>query len=46
MDAIVDQVVTFLDDGYEVILDGPETPEVERFVEALAATGHTIPRGA
>ena len=40
--AIVDQVVTFLDDGYELALAGPVTEEVTAFVDALGATGHSL----
>ena len=42
MAAIVDQVVTFLDDGYELALAGPVTEEVNAFVDALGATGHHL----
>lgn len=40
--AIVDQVVTFLDDGYQLALAGPVTEEVSAFVDALSATGHSL----
>ncbi len=40
--AIVDQAVTFLDDGYQLALAGPVTGEVTAFVDALAATGHSL----
>ncbi len=40
--AIVDQAVTFLDDGYQLALAGPVTDEVTAFVEALSATGHSL----
>jgi hypothetical protein len=39
---IVDQVVTFLGDGYEVAICGPEGDETERFRAALRAAGWSI----
>src|SRR5262249_21847452 len=35
LEALVDQVVTFLDDGYEVVLVDPEDPEALRLEQAL-----------
>jgi hypothetical protein len=43
LDAIVEQVVTFLDDGYEVALVTGD-PGAEEFVEALAVTGRSVTR--
>jgi hypothetical protein len=43
-DAIVDQVVVFLDDDYEVVLIAGDDPEAERFVLALAAAGRAVTR--
>ncbi len=42
LDAIVDQVVTFLDDEYEVALVYSDGPEMEEFVTALRAAGRTV----
>jgi hypothetical protein len=42
--AIVDQVVTFLDDEYEVALVYSDLPEMEEFVTALRAVGRTVTR--
>jgi hypothetical protein len=42
MDAIVDQVVTFLDDGYLVVLADGDDPESTRFEKALRATGRDV----
>lgn len=42
LDAVVDQVVTFLDDGYEVALVASDDPEMQEFVVALHATGRTV----
>ncbi len=44
LDAIVDQVVTFLDDEYEVALVYGDGPEMEEFVTALRAAGRTVMR--
>ena len=41
---IVDQVVTFLDDGYLVALGWPGDERTERLIEALSATGRRIER--
>lgn len=38
-DAIVEQVVTFIGDGYVVMLADVDDPEVDRFAEVLRATG-------
>ena len=40
--AIVDQVVTFLNDGYQLALAGPVTEEVTAFVDALRASGSSL----
>jgi hypothetical protein len=40
--AVVEQVVTFLDDGYEVVLRSGG-PDADRFRAALAATGRKLP---
>jgi len=42
LDAIVDQVVTFLDDDYEVSIVCPDDPESHRFVGALASAGRAV----
>ncbi|MDX6591073.1 MAG: hypothetical protein QOJ13_269 [Gaiellales bacterium] len=42
LDAIVEQVITFLDDDYEVALAAGDDPETEQFIRALAATGRTV----
>ena len=39
---LVDQVVTFLGDDYEVAICGPESKETERFRAALRAAGCSI----
>jgi hypothetical protein len=44
LDAIVEQVVTFLDDEYEVVLVAGEDDEADRFVNALEAAGRTVAR--
>jgi hypothetical protein len=44
LDAIVDQVVTFLDDDYEVAIISPDDPESRRFVRALARHGRAVTR--
>jgi hypothetical protein len=44
LDAIVDQVVTFLDDEYEVALVYSDGPEMQEFVTALRAAGRTVTR--
>jgi hypothetical protein len=41
---LVDQVVTFLADGYEVAICGPADDETERFREAVRAAGWSIDR--
>jgi hypothetical protein len=43
LDAIVDEVATFLDDGYEVAVVYNDEPEVQEFVEALHAAGKSVP---
>jgi hypothetical protein len=40
--AIVEEVVTFLDDGYEVVMSGPEDESTAQFARALATTGHSL----
>ena len=42
LDAVVEQVVTFVDDGYRVVLVDPDDPESLRFAQALAATGRSL----
>ena len=42
--AIADQVVTFLDDDYEVALGWPGDERTERLIEALSAIGRRIER--
>jgi hypothetical protein len=44
LDAVVDQVVTFLDDDYEVALVSHHESETYEFVAALQATGRTVTR--
>jgi hypothetical protein len=44
LDAVVDQVVTYLDDEYEVALVESDGPEVQAFVTALRAAGRTVTR--
>lgn len=41
---LVDQVVTFLADGYEVAICGPADDETERFRAAVRAAGWSIDR--
>jgi len=41
---IVDQVATFMGDGYEVAIAGPADGETERFRAQLRAAGWTIDR--
>jgi hypothetical protein len=41
---LVDQVVTFLADGYEVAVCGPADDETERFRAAVRAAGWSIDR--
>lgn len=43
-EAVVDQVVTFLDDDYEVALVATGDPELEQFRSALAARGRAVSR--
>jgi hypothetical protein len=42
--AIADQVVTFLDDDYEVALGWPGDERTERLIEALSAAGRRVER--
>jgi hypothetical protein len=42
--AIADQVVTFLDDGYEVALGWPGDERTGRLIEALSAIGRRVER--
>jgi hypothetical protein len=44
LDAIVEQVVTFLDDEYDVVLVAGEDAEADRFVTALGVAGRTVER--
>jgi hypothetical protein len=44
LDAVVDQVVTFLDDEYEVALVSGDDSGTQEFVTALRATGRTVTR--
>jgi hypothetical protein len=44
LDAVVDQVVTFLDDEYDVALVSGYESETREFVTALRATGRTVTR--
>jgi hypothetical protein len=44
LDAIVDQVITFLDDDYEVALVAGDDAETVRFADALASAGRTVTR--
>jgi hypothetical protein len=44
LDAIVEQVVTFLDDGYEVALASAGDAAVAEFRRALRATGRDVSR--
>lgn len=41
---LVDQVVTFLRDDYEVAIGGPENEQTERFRAALRAAGWSVDR--
>lgn len=42
LEAVVEQVVTFLDDGYEVALVDDGDAETRRFTAALAETGRVV----
>jgi hypothetical protein len=42
--AIADQVVTFLDDDYEVALGWPGDERTERLIEALSVIGRRVER--
>lgn len=42
--AVVDEVVTFLDDEYEVALFSDQDSGTEEFLTALRATGRTVTR--
>jgi hypothetical protein len=42
--AIADQVVTFLDDDYEVALGWPGDERTERLIDALSAQGRRVER--
>jgi hypothetical protein len=44
LDLVVEQVVTFIDDGYDVALLRRDDPAVLEFVTALHATGRTVAR--
>jgi hypothetical protein len=44
LDAVVDQVVTFLDDEYEIALVSGDESEMQGFVTALRANGRTVTR--
>jgi hypothetical protein len=44
LDLVVEQVVTFIDDGYDVALLRRDDPAVLEFVTALQATGRTVTR--
>jgi hypothetical protein len=44
LEAIVEQVVTFLDDDYDVALMAADDAETGAFVRALAATGRAVTR--
>ncbi len=44
LEAIVEQVVTFLDDGYEVALSTGDDPQLREFERALAAAGRAVTR--
>jgi hypothetical protein len=44
VDPIVDQVATFLADGYEVAICSPPDDGIERFRAALRSAGWTIDR--
>jgi hypothetical protein len=44
VEPVVDQVATFLGDGYEVAICGPADDETERFRAALRSAGWTIDR--
>jgi hypothetical protein len=44
LNAVVDEVVTFLDDEYEVALTHSESREMQEFVTALRAAGRTVTR--
>lgn len=44
LDAVVDEVVTFLDDEYEVALFSGHDSGTQEFLTALRATGRTVTR--
>jgi hypothetical protein len=44
LDLVVEQVITFIDDGYDVALLRRDDPAVLEFVTALQATGRTVTR--
>jgi hypothetical protein len=44
LEAIVEQIVTFLDDDYDVALMAADDAETGEFVRALAATGRAVTR--
>jgi hypothetical protein len=44
VDIVVEQVITFLDDDYEVALVQCADPAIQEFVSALAETGREITR--
>jgi hypothetical protein len=44
LDAIVEQVVTFLDEGYELAIARANDEAVAAFVHALRAAGRDVPR--
>jgi hypothetical protein len=39
---LADQLAVLLDDGYEVVLAGPDDPAAARLVDVLAAGGRTL----
>jgi hypothetical protein len=41
--AVLDEVTTFLDGGYEVALVGPDDPEAQALAEGLRAAGRGVP---
>ena len=44
LEGIVEQVVTFLDDDYEVALVSRDDADTQEFVRALAAAGRSVTR--
>ena len=43
-EAVLDEVTTFLDGGYDVALVEPGDPEAQALAEGLREAGHAVPR--